>query len=158
MCRECYAENNRITPLRGARECLEKHTQYICGTCGRCICIEKEPRRGLQRWNFPFGSIEDAKLYLRTAEYTRKRPCGIYKIESGTGRVAYKIFEGREELETFLRKNPGKLCQGMEPVFWTPVYKEFPRTQVRRLTEEEAAAYLRERDQSSTADKAGAGG
>ena len=72
MCKECYSDNNRITPLLNPRECLENHTQYICGTCGRCVCIEHDKKRGLQRWNFPFKSLEIAKLYLRTADYTMK--------------------------------------------------------------------------------------
>ncbi len=42
MCEECYSYQNRITPLINPKECLQKHTQYICGTCGRCICIEKD--------------------------------------------------------------------------------------------------------------------
>ena len=37
-CKECYSEKNRTTPLLGTRECLENHLQYVCGTCGRCIC------------------------------------------------------------------------------------------------------------------------
>ena len=73
MCKECYVDKNRITPLLNPLECLEKHTQYICGSCGRCICIEHDPNRGLQRWNFPFKSLEMAKLYLRTADYSMKK-------------------------------------------------------------------------------------
>ena len=72
MCKECYADNNRITPLLEPFDCLKNHTQYICGSCGRCICISKDPKRGLQRWNFPFKSLEIAELYLRTADYTMK--------------------------------------------------------------------------------------
>ena len=78
MCMECYVDESRITPLLNPLDCLENHTQYICGTCGRCICIEHDPNRGLQRWNFPFKSLEIAKLYLRTADYSMKKPCGIY--------------------------------------------------------------------------------
>ena len=96
MCEECYADNNRITPLLKPLECLKKHTQYICGSCGRCICIEHDSKRGLQRWNFPFKSLEIAKLYLRTADYTMKKPCGIYEIKSSNGRVSYKIFADTE--------------------------------------------------------------
>ena len=98
MCEECYADNNRITPLLKPLECLKKHTQYICGTCGRFICIEHDSKRGLQRWNFPFKSLEIAKLYLRTADYTMKKSCGIYEIKSSNGRVSYKIFTDTEEL------------------------------------------------------------
>ena len=64
MCEECYSDENRITPLLNPLDCLENHTQYICGTCGRCICIEHDPNRGLQRWNFPFKSLEIAKYYI----------------------------------------------------------------------------------------------
>lgn len=71
MCEECLSINNRITSLLNARECLENHTQYICGTCGRSICIEST-NKGLKRWNFPFKTLEIAKLYLRTADYTYK--------------------------------------------------------------------------------------
>ena len=86
MCKECYVNENRITPLLNPIDCLEHHTQYICGTCGRCICIDHDPKRGLQRWNFPFKSLEIAKLYLRTADYTEKQACGIYEIESINGK------------------------------------------------------------------------
>lgn len=75
MCLECYTDQNRATPLLKPIDCLKNHTQYICGTCGRCICIECDPNRGLQRWNFPFKSLETAKLYLRTADYTMKKTC-----------------------------------------------------------------------------------
>ena len=51
MCVECYTDENRITPLLNPVDCLRNHTQYICGTCGRCICIEHDPKRGLQRWS-----------------------------------------------------------------------------------------------------------
>lgn len=44
MCIECYSDNNRIIPLLHPRECLENHTQYICGACGRCICIEHDKK------------------------------------------------------------------------------------------------------------------
>ena len=47
MCIECYSDNNRITPLLNPPDCLKNHTQYICGTCGRCICIENDPKRRL---------------------------------------------------------------------------------------------------------------
>ncbi|MDE6303289.1 MAG: hypothetical protein K2M01_00555, partial [Paramuribaculum sp.] len=92
MCEECYSHKDRITPLLNPLSCLENHTQYICGTCGRCICIEHDPNRGLQRWNFPFKSLEIAKLYLRTADYSMKKSCGIYEITGENGRLLYKIF------------------------------------------------------------------
>lgn len=145
MCEECYSGENRITPLLNPIDCLENHTQYICGTCGRCVCIEKEPNRGLQRWNFPFKSLEIAKLYLRTADYTTKKACGVYEIKDSKGRISYKIFADSEELQLFLKKNRDKVCELMSPVFTIGEYKEFPHTEVRKLTSYEIAQYMSER-------------
>ena len=117
MCIECYVDEKRITPLLNPLDCLQNHTQYICGTCGRCICIEHDPKRGLQRWNFPFKTQEIAKLYLRTADYTMKKSCGIYEIENNKGRVYYKIFAENEDLLLILKKNKGKVCKQMLPIF-----------------------------------------
>ena len=145
MCTECYVDKNRITPLLNPLDCLENHTQYICGGCGRCICIEHDPKRGLQRWNFPFKSLEIAKLYLRTADYSIKKPCGIYEIKSTNGRVSYKIFTDSSDLQLYLKKNKGKTCNKMEPVFIVKEYKEYTGTQVRKLTSDEIKKYMSER-------------
>ncbi len=145
MCEECYSGENRITPLLNPIDCLENHTQYICGTCGRCVCIEKEPNRGLQRWNFPFKSLEIAKLYLRTADYTTKKACGVYEIKNSKGRISYKIFVDSDELQLFLKKNKDKVCELMSPIFTIEEYKEFPHTEVRKLTSNEIAQYMSER-------------
>ena len=125
MCKECYVDNSRITPLLNPFDCLENHTQYICGTCGRCICIEHDQNRGLQRWNFPFKSLEIAKLYLRTADYTMKKSCGIYEIKS---------------------KNRDKICETMSPIFRVEEYNEYSNTQVRKLTFDEIQKYMSERE------------
>ena len=146
MCKECYVDQSRVTPLLNPLECLKNHTQYICGTCGRCICIEYDPNRGLQRWNFPFKSLEIAKLYLRTADYTEKKPCGIYELKSENGRISYKIFASNEDLKLYLKKNKGKTCEKMASVFSVEEYQEFPNTQVRRLTAEEVETYMAERE------------
>ena len=145
MCKECYVDQNRVTPLLNPVECLENHTQYICGTCGRCICIEYDPNRGLQRWNFPFKSLEIAKLYLRTADYTEKKACGIYELKSENGRISYKIFASNEDLKLYLKKNKGKTCEKMASVFSVEEYQGFPNTQVRKLTAEEVETYMKER-------------
>lgn len=145
MCRECYTEFNRITPLLNPVDCLTNHTQYICGTCGRCICIEHDPQRGLQRFHFPFKSLEIAELYLRTADYEHKKPCGIYELKNGKGRLSYKIFPTRQELETYLNKNKDKRCEDMSPVFAMEEYREFSDTQVRRLTDREIETYMSQR-------------
>ncbi len=145
ICEECYSDENRITPLLNPLDCLQNHTQYICGTCGRCICIEKDPHRGLQRWNFPFKSLETAKLYLRTADYTVKRSCGIYEITSKNGRISYKIFASADDLQTFLKKNKDKVCKDMKSIFSVCKYLEYPDTQVRRLSDFEIEKYMSER-------------
>ncbi len=145
MCKECYVNQSRMTPLLNPIDCLENHTQYICGTCGRCICIEHDKKRGLQRWNFPFKSLEIAKLYLRTADYTTKKPCGIYEIKSENGRLSYKIFEDEESLKIYLKRNKGKTCETMKPVFIVEEYQEYENTQVRKLTPDEVDRYISER-------------
>lgn len=145
MCKECYLDNNRITPLLNPIECLENHTQYICGICGRCICIECDKKRGLQRWNFPFRSHEIAKLYLRTADYTMKKSCGIYEIKDKNNRKTYKIFRDNEELYIYLKKNKNKMCEEMNPIFKVEKYIEYPNTKVKRLSKEEIEKYIDER-------------
>ena len=145
MCKECYVNQSRMTPLLNPIDCLENHTQYICGTCGRCICIEHDKKRGLQRWNFPFKSLEIAKLYLRTADYTMKKSCGIYEIKSENGRFSYKIFEDGESLKTYLKRNKEKTCETMKPVFIVDEYREYENTEVRKLTPEEVERYMSER-------------
>ena len=145
MCKECYSDNNRITPLLNPIECLENHTQYICGTCGRCICIKCDKKRGLQRWNFPFKSLEIAKLYLRTADYTMKKSCGIYEIKDKNNRKTYKIFKNNEELYIYLKKNKNKICEKINPIFEVEKYIEYHNTKVKRLSKVEIEKYIDER-------------
>lgn len=142
MCIECYANDRRITPLLNPLDCLKNHTQYICGTCGRCVCIERDSKRGLQRWNFPFKSLEIAKLYLRTADYSMKKVCGIYEIKGENGTRTYKIFADNKDLRLYLQKNKGKLCENMKPVFISKEYKEHENTQIRKLTIDEINKYI----------------
>lgn len=144
ICSECYCDNRRITPILEPRHCLVNHTQYICSSCGRCICIDRDQKRGLQRWNFPFKSLEIAKLYLRTADVTTKTSCGIYEIAGKNGRNSYKIFRGLEELQEYISRNKGKQCVTMKPLFMQDSYKEYPNTQIRRLSAVEAETYLTE--------------
>ena len=145
MCKECYSDNNRITPLLNPIECLENHTQYICGTRGRCICIECDKKRGLQRWNFPFKSFEIVKLYLRTADYTIKKSCGIYEIKDKNNRKTYKIFKDDEELYIYLKKNKNKIYEKMNPIFKVKEYIEYLNTKVKRLSKVEIEKYMEER-------------
>lgn len=141
---ECYSNENRITPLLKAEECLKKHKQYVCGTCGRCICIDKDEKRKVQRWNFPFKSLEIARLYLRTADFAMKKPCGIYELVNTKGRKSYKIFASIEDLKSYLNKNKDKSCESMEPVYIEKEYKEFPNTNVKYLNTKEVEKYILE--------------
>lgn len=150
MCLECYTNQSRATLLLNPIDCLKNHTQYICGTCGRCVCIERDPKRGLQRWNFPFKSLEIAKLYLRTADYTMKKSCGIYEIKNGTGKISYKILANIEGLYLFLQKNSDKTCERMVPIFTVGEYREYEKTQVRKLTDDEIAKYMKEKQERYT--------
>ena len=144
MCKECYVNESRITPLLNPRECLENHMQYVCGTCGRCICIG-ETEKGLQRWNFPFQSSEIAKLYLRTADYTMKKCCGIYEIKSAKGRTFYKIFADENDLRSYLKTNKDKTCPAGSALFSQSEYREFPNTKAKKLTAAEVKTYLNEK-------------
>lgn len=143
-CKECYSNNKRITPLLKPRECLENHLQYICSTCGRCICINKTEKGGLQRWNFPFKTLEIAKLYLRTADVTSKTNCGIYEINTASGRKLYKIFTNEKELQEYLKKNKDKTCTAMAPVYQRSEYIEFKNSEIRKLNNEEVEKYIKE--------------
>lgn len=84
-----------------------------------------DPKRGLQRWNFPFKPLEIAKLYLRTADYSMKKPCGIYEMKSENGRPSYKIFADSDALQLYLKKNKEKNCKTMTPIFIVEEYKEY---------------------------------
>lgn len=137
-CPECYVANNRATPLLNPRQCLENHIQYICGTCGRCICMN-ETAKHLRRWNFPFKTSDIALLYLRSADASTQTNCGIYELD-GDSRKSYKIFTVDEEFKNYLSKKykTGKF------IFRNAAYKVFPNTQIRRLSQVEAERYLNE--------------
>lgn len=143
-CIECYAVNNRATPLLGKRECLEKHEQYICGTCGRCICCQKDDNRQLRRIDFPFKSVEIAQLYLRVADYLHTESCGVYEIISETGRKSYKIFADDKAFSEYLTKNKKKKAAHLQALYRRSTYQTFPKTEVRMLTPKEIEAYLSE--------------
>ena len=104
FCNECYSSDSRITPLAKPKDCLQNHRQYVCSTCGRCICCSVD-EKGRYRAMFPFKSLEIAILYLRIAEVVTKKACGIYEIESLNGRKSYKIYSSTSELEKYLNKN-----------------------------------------------------
>ena len=74
-----------------------------------------------------------------------KKSCGIYVIKSKNGRSSYKIFADGEDLQAYLSKNKDKTCETMSPVFRVEEYKEYPNTQIRKLTSDEIQKYMSER-------------
>ncbi|GAA0117295.1 hypothetical protein [Clostridium senegalense] len=146
-CKECYSNNSRVTPLLKPQHCLENHTQYICSTCGRCICIHKDDKRDVYRWSFPFKTLEIAKLYLKTAEVICKDVCGIYEIIGKNNRVFYKIFYTKKDLEKYLLKNMDKVCNDNTPIYISKKYMENSNAQIRKLNNYEIKAYLKEQEQ-----------
>lgn len=147
ICKECYSPNPRVTPILKPKQCLENHTQYICSTCSRCICIEKDPKRNVYRWNFPFKTLEIAKLYLKTAEVSCKDTCGIYEIIGKNNRISYKIFHTEGDLKMYLLKNKDKLCKSNRPIYISEKYIESPNAEIRKLTKTEIEVYLTEQKQ-----------
>ena len=150
MCPECYSDYSRITPLIEPEDCLKNHEQYVCQTCGRCICAN----RGL----FPFKSLKIAKLYLRSTEVVKGAHCGIYELDayyskmvkSNKVRKTYKIFANKEELDTYLKKNKNKKTGSSSPLFCSSAYIEKYENQLRTLTDKEIITYMNEKEDQST--------
>lgn len=143
-CSECYSDDPRVTPILKAEKCLMTHRQYVCSTCGRCICAEVN-RSDRFRARFPFRTLEIAKLYLRSAEAIYQGPCEIYEVEYKNGRVFYKIFQDIDSLMDYLKNNPEEVCKKLQPLFRTPNYLPPKSDQLRRLSKEEVATYLEEK-------------
>ena len=143
-CPECYAIDSRITPLLNPKECLLHHRQYICTTCGRCICADVDDK-GKFRALFPFKTLAIATLYLRAAEVIWEQACGIYEIEDIKGKKQYKIFPSLSELKSYLQKNKQKRSLLSEPLLVTPQYKAYQPEQLRKLSTEEVAIYMKEK-------------
>jgi len=144
-CLECYSDQPRVTPLLGAAECLRNHTQYICSTCGRYVCIEGE-ETGRYRWKYPFKDCDTALLYLKTAEIVSGRNCGIYELQAEAGRTFAKIFPTKQDLLAYLQDNPGTTCPSAKPVYLFKHYFPVEVSQIRKLTEDEVQRYLAEQE------------
>jgi hypothetical protein len=120
------------------------HAQYVCSTCGRCICAEADSQNKY-RIKYPFKSLEIAKLYLRAAEAIYDGPCEIYEIEYSNGRTLYKIFHTGDDLESYLKKNTMQSCPSGKPLFTSPSYRPSGKSQIRKLRTNEIAQYLEEK-------------
>jgi hypothetical protein len=145
-CKECYSDNPRITPLMGAEDCLRDHLQYVCSTCGRVICIGPKGAKKA-RCLMPFGSLEQAKLYLKAAEIMNDGICGIYKLIYKRGEKRYRVFKSADELKKQLRSNTNIKCEKFEPVYISEKYSSVSDHQIRHLTEKEVQKYLDEREE-----------
>ena len=66
-------------------------------------------------------------------------------LKSENGRLSYKIFANIEDLQLYLKKNKGKICKDMKPVFIIEEYREYANTQIRKLTSDEIQKYMSER-------------
>lgn len=143
-CKECYSDNPRITPLKGAEECLRKHLQYICSTCGRVICIGLKGAKKA-RCLMPFGSLELAKLYIKAAEIMNDDVCGIYELIYRRGEKRYRVFTSTDELKKQLKSNKNIRCEKFEPVYISKRHVPVSDNQIRYLTNHEVQKYLDER-------------
>lgn len=146
-CPECFAKYNRITPMLKPRECLENHFQYICSTCGRCICINADSKRGLHRFDFPFKSLGIAINYLRAADVYHGQNCGVYEFNNNKGRVFYKIFADSYSLNEYVLKNNGTKYTSIKPLFMGKEYFNYKENQIRMLDFAEIETYLKEQSQ-----------
>jgi hypothetical protein len=143
-CPECYSDEPRVTPIINPESCLTDHLQYVCSMCGRCVCVDLDTQNKY-RINFPFKSVEIAKLYLRSAEVIHNGPCEIYGIELANGTKLVKIYRDRQEMEADIKRNPMQSCPNPVPVFESKAYKPHKTAQVRHLTTEEVKRYLKEK-------------
>lgn len=139
VCPECLSPDPYATPLREPLACLTNHLQYVCGTCGRCTCLEPNGA-GLCRWNFPFASYEYAVLYLRAAQIASGAACLISELASPKGRRSFRIFAGEREQQAYLGKHAGTRLLA------TPGHRAAldgfdGQPVVRRLSKREARAY-----------------
>ena len=143
-CKECYSDNPRITPLKGAEDCLRNHLQYVCSSCGRVICIGPKGAKKA-RCLMPFGSLEQAILYLKAAEIMNDGLCGIYELIYSRGEKRYRVFKSPDELKKQLKINKNINCENLNPVYISKKYIPVSNNQIRHLTEKEVQKYLDER-------------
>lgn len=94
---------------------------------------------------FSFSVAGNSTNVPKSSRLFPEKPCGIYEIKSQNGRISYKIFAENEDLHCYLKKNKSKVCETRKPVFSIGEYKEYPHTQVRKLTAEDIQTYLSER-------------
>lgn len=143
-CPECYSDDSRVTPILDAEKCLKTHRQYICSSCGRCICSEVDKNNKF-RARFPFKTLEISKLYVRAAEAIYGGSCEIYEIKYKNGRIFYRIFKDKQDLREHLDRNPDQMCENKTPLFKSSGFSPAMGNQMRNLTPKEVNTYLEEK-------------
>lgn len=144
QCQECYSEYARITPLYKPEDCLQRHEQYICSTCGRAICMDRKDAMKARCFML-FNTLEMAILYVRAAELFANDVCGIYEIETvSSGKIHYKMFESQELRTNYFTNNPDKRSCSEQPRFVSKMFTPAQEGQIRRLTPPEIQTYLQE--------------
>jgi hypothetical protein len=150
-CPECYSDFSRITPLLNPEDCLKKHNQYICSTCGRIVCIDLAGEMRA-RCFMPFKSLKIAILYLRPAEVLSAGTCAIYEFKSKkSGRLSFKIFPNESEKEKYLSNNSDKQLVSPQALYTSEHYLPVKNNQVKKLNAEEINRYLSEYQQDNEA-------
>ena len=110
MCMECYVDENRITPLLNPLDCLENHTQYICGTWEGAIALNMTPNVDYPFGIVPFKSLE-ILLYLRTVDYSTKSFV-VYELKMKMAVLSDKIFADSVGLAVISKgRTKGKLAK-----------------------------------------------
>lgn len=142
-CRECYSPLPRITPLKAAEDCLKRHRQYVCSSCGRIVCVDVAGEKRA-RCFMPFASFETAMLYLKAAEIISGGLCGIYALTYKRGDKRFRIFRNTDELKRYLKSNPSVTCPNENPVYISETYSPVNDWQIKYLNEEERTNYLQE--------------
>ncbi|QTQ11511.1 hypothetical protein HRI96_04410 [Treponema parvum] len=134
QCSECYCEYSRITPFFAHENCLKNHKQYLCRTCGRCICIDKMSEIPL---NARFTSEKAARYFLRGAEAVYKTECGIFRRKNNSLEY-FKILPLYGNLSA---KNPA---------FYIPeTYRQPVKKQMIFLNPEQQEKYIEERNEEN---------
>lgn len=57
----------------------------------------------------------------------------------------FEVSTNSEDLLLYLKKNKGKTCKDMKPIFMIEEYREYANTQIRKLTSDEIQKYMSER-------------
>ena len=61
----------------------------------------------------------------------------------GVDQIAKRVISSF--FEAYLKNNKDKLCESMAPVFSVGEYREYPNTEVRKVTSDEIERYMSER-------------